>query len=347
VKPLCSAALLVLAWGLPADLGAAPRVYRIGIVTTDAVDAEVLPPHLADVHARAMAGLRRQLCGVLEGLGRAETVPWMGVSDGRRYTYSGAAPADFVAHLTLHHFGKIYRNESVLRYSELPQQASGSGVSSSPYEIYSRPAIQGRLEVELVDPERGKTLWSALQDSSAIVPHEPHVFLYNPSRYPGWTHPALVRAHLAGILRLQAYNHALQRAMVSADRWFVSTVGDDLTTATGLLDGLVASLRGEIDRNLPLEGRIADLLPDREGKPHLLLNLGSRHGLRPRLRLDLWRPLPSDQKVGQIEVVTVDSLTAVARVRKVDRGLRRRGEGPGVGDRAVSRRRPAPEGYGR
>jgi hypothetical protein len=341
VRSLCYAALLLLGWGQPGAVDAEPRVYRIGIVAVDAVRQGSLPPHLGEMHAESMVVLRQLVEDIFGALGRFETATWMATRDGRRYEYSGPGDADFVAHFTLRAFGKIYRNESVLRYGKSPLNAAGG--TSSPYEIYSRPAISGRLEVELVDLSRNRVFWSTLHDSTAIVPHDSRIFLYNPSKYADWNHPALIRDHLSSIVRLQANNHSMQGAMASADRWFVSLPKDDIATAEGLLDGLVLSLRTELDNNLPLEARVAELLPSEDGKGHVVLDIGAQSGLRPRLRLDLWRPLPSEQKVGQVEVVRVDSHTAVARISKVDRGLRRQGEGPAVGDRAVSRKRHPPE----
>lgn len=339
MRPL-SVALLLLCWGQPETVGAEPRVYQIGIVTVDAVAPEPLPPHLIDIHAEFVPVLRQLVAGLFRDLGRFETAPWMAIRDGRRYEYSGPGDADFVAHFTLRSFGKLYRNESVPRYGNLP---GTTGPTASPYEIYSRPVITGRLEVELVDLSRNRIFWSTLRDTTAIVPHDPSIFLYNPSRYPDRNHPALISAYLADIIRLQAFNHSLQGAMNGSDRWFVSLPGDDVATARSLLRGLVLSLRDDLDDNLPLEAHITELLPDEDGKGQVVLDVGAQHGLRPRMKLDLLRPLPSEQKVGQVEIVTVDSSTALARVSKVDRKLRRRGEGPAIGDRAISRRRRPPE----
>ena len=340
MRPLC-VALLLLCWWQPETVGAEPRVYRIGIVTVDAVAQESLPPHLIDVHAESMIVLRQLVEDLFRDLGRFETAPWMAIRDGRRYEYAGPGEVDFVAHFTLRSFGKIYRNESVPRYGNFSSDAAGP--ASSPYEIYSRPIISGRLEVEMVDLSRNRIFWSSLRDTTAIVPHDPNIFLYNPGRYPDRNHPALISAHLANIIRLQAFNHSLQGAMAGSDRWFVSLPGDDIVTAQGLLRGLVLSLRTELDHNLPLEARIAQLLPDDDGERHVVLDVGAQHGLRPRMKLDLLRPLPSEQKVGQVQIVAVDSSTAMARISKVDRKLRRQGEGPAVGDRAISRKRRPPE----
>jgi len=82
------------------------------------------------------------------------------------------------------------------------------------------------------------------------------------------------------------------------------------------------------------------LLPERKGKPHVQLNIGAQHGLVRKMRLQVLRPDPSDQKVGQLEVVEVDSTTAIARLRKLDKKLRKHGEGLQLQDRVISPKRP-------
>ena len=108
-----------------------------------------------------------------------------------------------------------------------------------------------------------------------------------------------------------------------------------------LLKGLVDNLAPDLDANLPLEGRIAALLPEQKGKLHVRLNIGARHGLTTRMRFNVWRPRPSQQKVGQIEVVEMDSTTAIARLRKLDKKLKKRGDGLQVQDRVISPKRPS------
>lgn len=339
LRPLSCVALLLLSWGVAPAARAEPRVHRIGVAVTDAVDRRALPPHLLETQTEIRSDLNRRVRDLLNGLGRFETAPWFAVADGRRYSFSGHGSVDLICHVTLHDLRKIYRNDSLMRLASYGVNASAMGEPPGPYEIISQPAIIGRLEIELVDPGNGKVIWSILRDSTAIVPHDPHLFLYNPSKFPRVNHPDLISAHLADIIRLQAGNYALQSAMANAERWFVSTPDNDVATTRGLLAGLVAAGRAELDANLPLEGHLVALLPDEDGEARVLLSIGWRDGVTPRLRLDLWRPLPSDEKVGQIEVVAADSTSATARVRKIDRKLRQRGEGPAPGDRAISRKR--------
>ena len=116
-----------------------------------------------------------------------------------------------------------------------------------------------------------------------------------------------------------------------------------MDTAYGLLEGLAASFYADLDGNLPLAARSRPSCPKRRGNLGML-NIGSKHGVAPRLRMDVWRPLPAAQKVGQIEVVEVDSITAIARLRKLEKSLRKRGESLQSGDRIISRKRPSIRG---
>lgn len=333
-------ALTLLSWGCLDFAFSQPRTQSIGVVITDKVNLHALPLHLRDRHAQSLNELRRRVMSLLDDLGRFETAEWSAVANGRRYVYSGPGSVAFVAHLTIHKLGKIYRNETQY-YPNYPASASSQVGNSPPYEIISRPAITGRLKIELVELKKNKAFWSALHDSTAIVPHDPLAYIYNPRKHPGFTHPSMIRAHLADIMRLQTLNRSAERGMAMSDRWYISAPGDDIATARTLLADLVAWLPADLDSNLPLEGRIAALVPEKKGKRQVLLNIGARHGLSPRLRLDVWRPLPSAQKVGQIEIVKVDSTTAIARVRKIEKKLRKRGEGPNAGDRVISRKRPS------
>ncbi len=40
-----------------------------------------------------------------------------------------------------------------------------------------------------------------MRDSTVLVPHDPYIYLYNPKKYPGLSHPALIRTHLSRIIR--------------------------------------------------------------------------------------------------------------------------------------------------
>ena len=332
------AGLIVLIWGCQDTLHGQPRIWKVGIAISDQVERSGLPPHLRELHDQAVRDMYDGIRLLVSGLRRFETVAWNAVGEGREYRYFGPGHVDFVAHATIYKLGKIYRNETLYYNPGYPAEFQQDG--NKPYEIISRPAITSRLKLSLVDQERAKVFWSALRDSTVIVPHDPLTYLYNPSKYPRLSHPELIRTHLSSIIRLQSINTSVERAMVISDRWFVSSPEKDAKTSRSLLAALLASFRPGLDGNLPLEGRIDSVLSlERKGKPHVLLNIGARDGIYPRLRLEVWRAEPSQQKVGQIEVVQVDSFSAVAKVRKVEKKLRKRGEGPSPGDRVISRKR--------
>ena len=321
-----------------------PQIYTIGLVFTDRVDTTGLPPHMQRQHPVFMRDLHQGMWDLFAALDRFRTLRLRISGEEDRPIYVGGRSVDFVAHITLNKAYKVYRNR-IFYYGDplynYNRPDIGGQDGGSPYEVVSLPAITGQLEVKLVDPHKDKIFWSTLHDSTAIVPYEEEIFLYNSWKYPGLSHPGLVRAFLADILRLQQINSSVERALNVSERWFVSAPSHDVEIAAGLLKGLTTSFAADLDSNLPLEGRIEFMLPEKKGKPHVLLNIGERHGLEPRLRLEVWRPLPSAQKVGQIEVIEVDSTTAVARLRKLEKKLKKRGEGLQLLDRVISLKRPA------
>jgi len=312
---------------------AQPHIYTIGLVFTDLVEQESLPVHLADQHPRLVRDIDQAIAGIFTALGRFRTVRWQRVGAARN-------PVDFVAHFALNKAYKTYHNK-VIHYQNLGLFDDGRPSEDRTYEVISLPAIVGQLEVKLTDLQRDKILWSALRDSSAVIPHDQQLYLYNAWKYPSASHPSLTRAFLADLLRLQMADPATERALNVAERWFISKPSSDLAVARGLLQGLANNLAPDLDANLPLEGRIAALLPAQNGKPHVQLNIGARHGLTARMRFEVWRPRPAQQKVGQIEVVELDSITAIARLHKLDRKVKKRGDGLQAQDRVISRKRPA------
>ena len=63
-------------------------------------------------------------------------------------------------------------------------------------------------------------------------------------------------------------------------------------------------------------------------------------GIRNKMRLEVFRSGKSGSKIGQIEIVSVDSASSVGRVRKLERSVRKRGGTIDVGDQVISRQRP-------
>jgi hypothetical protein len=223
----------------------------------------------------------------------------------------------------------------------LPSGYGGGGQGAGlNYEVVSLPAISDRLEIRLVAPGRKKVLWSAQRDSTLIVPFDPQGFIFNTHKYPGFTPPRLLREHLAGLLRLRQDNRAVDRLLEVADRWFVSKPAAELKASQELLGTLVQSLIADLDCNLPIEGRITRLLPGETGESLVEVDLGARHGLAPALHLEVWRALPATEKVGELEVVSVDSTTATARLKSLAKKIRKQGEGLQPLDRVISPTRP-------
>ena len=319
---------------------AQPHIYTIGLVFTDLVDQEILPVHLAEQHPLLMREIDQAIRDIFASLGRFRAVRLQSIGEAHDPVFQGGESIDYIAHFILNKAYKTYHNQ-VIDYEDLGLFDDGGPSEDRSYAVISLPAFVGQLEVKLVDPRRGKISWSDLRDSSATIPYDKQLYLYNTWKYPGASHPGLTRAFLADLLRLQMANPATERALNVAERWFVSKPSSDLAVARGLLKGLADNLAPDLDANLPLEGRIAALLPEQKGKLYVRLNIGARHGLTTRMRFDVWRPRPSQQKVGQIEVVEMDSTTAIARLRKLDKKLKKRGDGLQVQDRVISPKRPS------
>lgn len=317
---------------------AQPHLYTIGLAFTDLVDQEALPVHLADQHPLLMREIEHTLSDIFADMGRFRAVRLRSIGEARDPN-QGEASVDYIAHFMLNKAYKTYHNK-VIHYENLGLFDDGRPSEDRSYEVISLPAIVAQLEVKLEDPRRDRIFWSDLRDSSAVIPYDKQLYLYNSWKYPGASHPSLTRAFLADLLRLQMANPSTERALNVAERWFISNPSSDLAVARGVLKGLASNLTPDLDANLPLEGRIAALLPARKGKPHVRLNIGARHGLLKRMRFDVWRPRPSQQKVGQIEVVEMDSTTAIARLRKLDKELKKRGDGLQIQDRVISPKRP-------
>ena len=318
---------------------AQPHRYTIGLAFTDLVDQEALPVHLADQHPLLMREIEHTLSDIFADIGRFRAVRLRSIGEARDPVYQGEASVDYIAHFMLNKAYKTYHNK-VIHYENLGLFDDGRPSEDRSYEVISLPAIVAQLEVKLEDPRRDRIFWSDLRDSSAVIPYDKQLYLYNSWKYPGASHPSLTRAFLADLLRLQMANPSTERALNVAERWFISNPSSDLAVARGVLKGLASNLTPDLDANLPLEGRIAALLPARKGKPHVRLNIGAQHGLLKRMRFDVWRPRPSQQKVGQIEVVEMDSTTAIARLRKLDKELKKRGDGLQIQDRVISPKRP-------
>jgi len=325
--PLCSCALRRVAgvW-LTAAIGwtgygvasAEPRATTLGVTIVDRVDMTVVPAHLRTQHPVLVRHLGLAVRRALGQVGRFRI---------QRLPGAAADDVDFEVRIDLNQVQKVYTNE-LLYYTErelLDEVDLGPQGGGSQYEVVSLPSVNVEFDVRLVAP-RDVVLWSASLDSTVVVPHDESIFIYNTWKYPGATDPGLTRQFLADILRLQDANRWVERVLSVSDRWIISRPGDDLRTAQDIIGRLAASFAVDVDDHVPLEGRVLDQQTSAEGEVLVKLDVGGYHGLALRHRLELWRPPPAQKKVGQVEIVRLDSTTAVARIRKLDRDLKKTGE---------------------
>ncbi|MEE2659864.1 MAG: hypothetical protein VX733_15255 [Candidatus Latescibacterota bacterium] len=323
--------------------GAEPVAKQVALAVTDLTDPTVLPGHLRRLHPILLDNVHQEMRDLLRDLDRVETLNWRARFDGNRsYVFEGREEVDYVVHTMVHRLYKIYRNRVVYAHNVSHGQfASGSTLaaneSQSAYEVLSLPAVIARIEVRLIDRARNKALWSGMRDTTVHLNYDLNIFIYNPEKYPGWTPEHLVRSHMASFLRLQDTNSSVGAMLRVADRWFLSDPAEDVETSRSMLSGLVGSFYNDLDGNLPLEARIDSLAVQGE-ETRALLSIGAAHGLAPKHRLDVRRS-HTDEKVGQLEVIRVDSVSAVARLRKLEKKIRKRGEGLLLSDRVISRRR--------
>lgn len=340
-RPIAALAILLVEVWKPAL--AQPRTCTVGLVITDKVEVSGLPAHLQARHPQLVADLGAQVRSLLSQLGRLQILNWDTTFSADRYQYRGPGEVDYVIHMFLSRADKTFSNR-IIHISPMTGLPSGYGSGGQgaglDYEVISLPAISDRLEIRLVDPRRNKVLWSAQRDSTLIVPFDPQGFIFNTRKYSGLTPPWLLREHLADLMRLRQNNSAVDRLLDVADRWFISKPAADVKVSQALLEGMVKSIAEDLDSNLPLEGRIAAILPSVAGEERVQLDIGARHGLVPKLRLEVWRPLPATEKVGELEVVAVDSTTATARLRGLTKRIRKQGEDLRLQDRVISPKRP-------
>jgi hypothetical protein len=333
--------LLGLTLGFFSDAAPAlsqPRTLVIGVEIVDQVEPAGMPPHLQRVKPLLLDNLHQDLMVLFADLGRCKPLDLaVDRSNGSR---AGSGAVDFFAQVIVHQLHKSYRNKQYVGTSHDIHIADELYYEPGETEVTSEPILIARLEFGLVDAHKGKRFWSRMSDSTAAIPHGRYDYIFNPAKHPGAVLPESLQNFMADILRLTDVPRSpLRYILDAADRWFISKPQDDIDTAQGLLAGMAASFYTHLDSNLPLEGQAVELLPEKKDKTRVLLNIGAEHGVIPHLKLDVWRPLPTAQKVGQIQVVQVDSTTAVARVRKIDKQLRKRGEGIQPGDRVISKKR--------
>ena len=326
------AALILPVLLLQATASAQPRQWSIAVEVVDQVEPTGIPPHILQSKPELLDDLNRQVQLILEDLGRCR-------ARGADADTNGAID-DFIARVSVQQLYKSYRNKEYLGIAHDVHEADALYYAPQVKEIRAEPILIARLEMELVEMPEGRRTWSTVRDSTIAIPYDRYDYIINPVKYPHAADPVAQQHFMADILRLTDVPRSPARYILNAaDRWFISWPQNDIDRARGLLVDLVGTLYSDLDGRLPLEGQVTELLPDEDGNERVALGIGTVHGLVPKLKMDVWRPEPADQKVGQIQIIQVDSATAVAQVRKIDRQLRKRGEGVRTGDRVISKKR--------
>ena len=114
-----------------------------------------------------------------------------------------------------------------------------------------------------------------------------------------------------------------------------------LCTGGRLLAEIVRNILPQVDAQLPLFGTIvSELAPDGKNRPQYSIDVGANQGIVVNLKLDVLSKRLST-KVGELKIVSVEPSTAVARLHKLDRSIRKSGESITVGDQVLSKKRPA------
>ena len=254
--------------------------------------------------------------------------------------FSPEIKAEYVAHFILRSLNRIYRNRTVyLRnpgYASLTQQQE----EALPRQIKSLPAVTISLEVRLINSTSKKTLWSQLRDSTLLIPHRER-FVLNPEKYPGYTNPKFIRDYTAPILRQRFRNPGSLRTLTVADRWYLSSPQDDIAYARNLTEAVVVKSVIDLIAQLPIRGRILSIqAPDHQSRRQFTIDLGEVHGIRDGLTLDVYSEKRKLVKIGKIKIVATGRRSSLAREHKIERGARRNGIFPSVGDPVVSEKRP-------
>ena len=314
------------------------RSLVVGIEVVDQVEPTGMPPHLLQAKPLLLDNLHQDMTALVNNLNRCKTLDF--APFGSREIDRASKPVDYLVRVVVNQLYKSYRNKQFFGTSHDIHLADQRYYQPGEREVIAEPILIGRIEFGLVDNRRNKRIWSSLRDSTATIPHGRYDYIFNPARHPDAVLVESLQNYMADILRLTNVPRSpLRHILAAADRWFISRPRDDLDTAQELLAALAASSYQALDGNLPIEGQVLKLLPHESDKILVLLNIGAAHGVIPRLKLDVWRPLPGDQKVGQVQVVQVDSSTAVAKVRKIEKKIRKGGEGIRAGDRIISKKR--------
>jgi hypothetical protein len=342
----CLLGICALLWVCVLPIGASAQSsapFRVALAFSDLSDTERQWDHLQVFNDSALPIIRRTVLANFTAIDRCEVALLAATLDARgRSVFADEADAEYALHFILRHIDKLFRNRTIYQsgYDVDRNQVGYEGAESQSREIVALPALSSAMEVRLIDLNRNKVIWSTLQDSTVLVAHDNH-FVYNAEKYPGFTHPEIIRDYIAPILRQRQRRPAALRMLAAADRWFLSKPTDDIAAAEALLEGMVNDLMPAVDAQLPLYGTIISLAgADEKKRPLFRLDIGSQQGLVKKLRLDVFRDSMAAKKIGQVEVVSVDSSSSIARLHKLERSVRKRGESLAIGDLVFSRKRP-------
>ena len=313
----------------------------VNIGYTSLIDTTLVWPHMQKFHRTNLLYMHALTDSKLRSLGRFNLSSEIVSLDPQSVTiFSPELEAKYVAHFILRSLNRIYRNRTVyLRnpgYAPLTQRQE----EAVPRQIKALPAVSISIEIRLIDKTSKKTLWSQLQDSTVLLPHRER-FILNPEKYPGYTDPRFIQEYTAPILRQRFRNPGALRTLTVADRWYLSSPQDDITYARKLSEGVIVKSINDLVAQLPITGRILSTEePDRQARRQFIIDLGSEHGIRDGLRLDVYSEKRKLEKIGQIKIVTTDSSTSLAREHKIERNARKNGVILSVGDPVVSEKRP-------
>lgn len=346
---VCLVGIYALLWVCLLPIGASAQStapFRVALAFSDLSDTERQWDHLQVINDSALPIIRRTVVANFAVIDRCETVLLTAKLDKRGrsvFAEEVDTDTDYALHFIVRHIDKLFRNRTIYQsgYDIDRNQVGYGGAEPQSREIVALPALSSAMEVRLIHLNRNKVIWSTLQDSTVLVAHD-NRFVYNAEKYPGFTHPEIIRDHIAPILRQRQRRPSALRMLSVADRWFLSTPADDVATAEALLAGMIDNLMPEVDAQLPLYGTIASIVEgtDEKKNQRFRLDIGSQQGLVKKLRLDVFRDSKDAKKIGQVEIVSVDSSSSIARLHKLERSVRKRGESLAIGDLVFSRKRP-------
>lgn len=317
--------------------------FRVALAFSDLSDTERQWDHLRNFNDSALPIIHQAVAANCAAIDRCTFVLSAAKLDARgRSVFTEEVDADYALHFIIRRIDKLFRNRTIYQsgYDVDRNQVGYRSTDSQTREIVALPALSSAMEVRLIHLSRNKVIWSTLQDSTVLLANH-NRFVYNAEKYPGFTPPEIIRDYIAPILRQRQRRPASLRMLSVADRWFLSTPADDVAETEALLQGMVDNLIPAVDAQLPLYGTIVSLAgADEKKRQRFQLDIGSQQGLVKKLRLDVFRDQDATKKIGQVEIVTVDSSSSIARLHKLERSVRKRGETLAIGDLVFSRKRP-------